>query len=89
MDRAPFAPPNLFQEAKACAKDVTELIEKWHGRGRCLYAVTPRFAITATSEQLALCGEVTNSGSRLCCPQSGMFYILSRCIIGPITLREM
>ena len=58
MDRTPFAPESLSQEAKACHRDVTELIEKWHGRGRCLYAVTPRFAITATSEQLSLCGQV-------------------------------
>jgi len=58
MDRTPFAPESLSQEAKACHRDVTELIEKWHGRGRCLYAVTPRFAITATSEQLSLCGQL-------------------------------
>jgi len=58
MDRAPFAPPGLFQEAKECHADCKYLIDKWHGKGRCLYAVTPRFAITATSEQLKLCGEL-------------------------------
>ncbi len=28
------------------------LIERWHGQGRLLYAVTPRFAPTSTAEQL-------------------------------------
>jgi guanine deaminase len=29
-------------------------IEKWHGRGRALYAITPRFAITSSHEQLEM-----------------------------------
>lgn len=35
-----------------------ELLLKWHGRGRQLYAVIPRFAPTSTSEQLRLAGEL-------------------------------
>ncbi|MDE6393909.1 MAG: amidohydrolase family protein, partial [Duncaniella sp.] len=35
-----------------------ELLCKWHGRGRQLYAVTPRFAPTSTPEQLQLAGEL-------------------------------
>ncbi len=38
-----------------------ELIEKWHGRQRLEYAVTPRFAPTSTDEQLRLAGELFNS----------------------------
>jgi guanine deaminase len=54
MDRnAPAAltdtPRSGYDESKA-------LIGKWHGRGRCLYAITPRFAATSTPEQLELAG---------------------------------
>lgn len=34
------------------------LIERWHGRGRLHYAVTPRFAITSTAAHLRLAGEL-------------------------------
>ncbi|MCR9279551.1 MAG: guanine deaminase [Pseudomonadaceae bacterium] len=34
------------------------LIERWHGQGRLSYAVTPRFAITCTDEQLTRAGEL-------------------------------
>ncbi len=34
------------------------LLEKWHGRGRQLYAVIPRFAPTSTPRQLQLAGEL-------------------------------
>jgi guanine deaminase len=36
----------------------TALIERWHGRGRLAYAVTPRFAVTSTDEQLAMAGRL-------------------------------
>ena len=32
------------------------LIKRWHGKGRQRYAVTPRFAITSTEEQLEAAG---------------------------------
>lgn len=35
-----------------------ELLLKWHGRGRLLYAVVPRFAPTSTPRQLRLAGEL-------------------------------
>lgn len=35
-----------------------ELLQKWHGRGRQLYAVIPRFAPTSTPEQLRLAGRL-------------------------------
>ena len=34
------------------------LIERWHGRDRLLYAVTPRFAPTSTPAQMALAGRL-------------------------------
>jgi guanine deaminase len=56
MDRN--APEALTQEAQACIRDCEQLIQKWHGKDRLQYALTPRFAITSTDAQLALCGEL-------------------------------
>lgn len=44
-------PETAYTQSKA-------LIEKWHGRGRLSYAVTPRFAPTSSREQLAKAGEL-------------------------------
>ncbi|MGF1619776.1 MAG: guanine deaminase [Rhodomicrobiaceae bacterium] len=54
MDRnAPEAlcdtPQRGYDESKA-------LIERWHGRARLTYAITPRFALTSTPEQLEAAG---------------------------------
>jgi guanine deaminase len=54
MDRnAPEAlrdtPQTGYDESKA-------LIAKWHGRGRLLYAITPRYAGSSSPEQLAAAG---------------------------------
>jgi guanine deaminase len=38
------------------------LIERWHGRGRLQYAVTPRFSLSTTDEMLAGCGELMAAG---------------------------
>ncbi len=54
MDRN--APPALTDTARSGYDQSKALIEKWHGRGRCLYAITPRFAVTSTPEQLELAG---------------------------------
>ena len=35
-----------------------ELIQRWHGRGRLAYAVTPRFAISSTPEDLEAAGRL-------------------------------
>ena len=34
------------------------LIERWHGKGRLGYAITPRFALTSSPEQLAAAGRL-------------------------------
>ena len=45
-------PDELCDTAETAYDQSKSLIEKWHGKGRCLYAVTPRFAPTSTSAQL-------------------------------------
>ena len=46
-------PPALLEAARDCVAASRDLIRRWHGTGRQRYAVTPRFAITSTGEQLA------------------------------------
>ncbi|MFD1704093.1 guanine deaminase [Methylopila henanensis] len=54
MDR--HAPAALCDTAASGYDQSKALIEAWHGRGRLVYAVTPRFAITSTPEQLEAAG---------------------------------
>ncbi|AYV22778.1 guanine deaminase [Vibrio mediterranei] len=56
MDRN--APDYLTDTPESGYQASRELIEKWHNRGRLLYAVTPRFAPTSTPEQLATVGKL-------------------------------
>lgn len=48
-----ITPSDLRDTAESFYEDSKELIEKWHGNGRLLYAVTPRFAPTSTENQLS------------------------------------
>lgn len=52
------APDFLINDPKAASAQTREQILKWHGHGRMLYAITPRFAITSTNEELALAGQL-------------------------------
>ncbi|WP_297769019.1 guanine deaminase [uncultured Roseovarius sp.] len=54
MDRN--APEGLRDTAKSGYDDSKALISEWHGKGRALYAITPRFAITSSPEQLEMAG---------------------------------
>ena len=54
MDRN--APAALTDTARSGYDQSKALIDRWHGRGRCLYAVTPRYAGSSTPEQLELAG---------------------------------
>jgi guanine deaminase len=54
MDRN--APPGLLDTAQSGYDDSKALIGEWHGKGRQLYAITPRFAPTSTPEQLEMSG---------------------------------
>ena len=52
------APEALCDSVESSVADTQELIDRWHGNGRQLYAITPRFAITSTEEQLAAAGQL-------------------------------
>ena len=52
------APPPLLDSAESGYRDSKRLIERWHGRGRQLYAISPRFALTSTEAQLAAAGQL-------------------------------
>lgn len=54
MDRN--APEPLRDTAQSGYDESKALIERWHGKGRALYAVTPRFALTSTRGQLQAAG---------------------------------
>jgi guanine deaminase len=56
MDRN--CPDFLRDTAESGARDSETLIQRWHKRGRSLYAITPRFAPTSTPRQLQLAGEL-------------------------------
>ncbi|MDH3616234.1 MAG: guanine deaminase [Gammaproteobacteria bacterium] len=51
-------PDELKDDAESAYIDSKALIEHWHGRGRLGYAITPRFALTSTEEQLAAAGKL-------------------------------
>ena len=48
--------PELHQSPRDAYRDSTELIRRFHRHGRLLYAVTPRFALSASDEMLEMCG---------------------------------
>lgn len=56
MDRN--APDYLCDTAESSYQETKALIQKWHKKGRLRYAVTPRFAITSSDEQLRKAGEL-------------------------------
>lgn len=54
MDRN--CPPGLQDTPQSGYDESKALIARWHGRGRGQYAITPRFAITSTPEQMEMIG---------------------------------
>lgn len=56
MDRN--APEGLRDTPQSGYDDTKALIAEWHGKGRGLYAITPRFAITSTPEQMEMAGQL-------------------------------
>ena len=54
------APEALLDTVQTGFDDSKALIEKWHGKGRNHYAVTPRFAATSTGEQLESAATLLN-----------------------------
>jgi guanine deaminase len=59
MDR--HVPAEVRDDVDHARTDCEALIARWHGRGRCAYAVTPRFAPTSSNAQLALAGDLLRS----------------------------
>jgi guanine deaminase len=62
MDR--HAPKTLcddIDDVDGAERDCHALIERWHGRGRLAFAVTPRFAPTSSDAQLAMAGRLLAS----------------------------
>jgi guanine deaminase len=51
-----LGPPNLRDNVENGRAESERLIDRWHGRGRLRYAVTPRFALTSSDDQLATAG---------------------------------
>ena len=56
MDRN--APQELLDCAVSAHADSECLIGKWHGKGRCSYVISPRFAPTSTPAQLEALGSL-------------------------------
>ena len=52
MDRN--APPGLRDTPQTGYDDTKQVIADWHGKGRNHVAITPRFAITSTAEQMEM-----------------------------------
>lgn len=56
MDRN--APDGLRDTPQSGYDDTKDLIGEWHNNGRAQYAITPRFAITSSPEQLEMAGQL-------------------------------
>jgi guanine deaminase len=54
MDRN--APQGVLDTPQSGYDDTKALIAQWHGKGRQHYAITPRFAITSSPEQMEMAG---------------------------------
>ncbi|KKB62816.1 guanine deaminase [Robbsia andropogonis] len=61
MDR--HCPPWIADTAERGARETEALIQRWHGKQRLAYAITPRFAPTSTPEQLGLAGALAQQYS--------------------------
>jgi len=53
-----FCPEGVADQTEQGLRESEELIQRWHGRGRLGYAITPRLAPTSTDAQLAGAGEL-------------------------------
>jgi guanine deaminase len=51
-------PEELRDDPESGYADSKALIEKWHGKGRLGYAITPRFALTSSEAQLEAAGRL-------------------------------
>ncbi len=51
-------PEKLRDDPESAYSDSRKLIEKWHGKNRLAYAITPRFAVTSSEAQLKAAGKL-------------------------------
>lgn len=58
IDRKGEAPPAYLDTAQSFYANSKSLLQKWHEKGRNLYAITPRFALGSTQQQLDLAGKL-------------------------------
>lgn len=56
MDRN--CPADLRDDPLSAYNDSKRLLQRWHGKGRLGYAITPRFAATSSDDQLAAAGRL-------------------------------
>jgi guanine deaminase len=56
MDR--HVPETVRDTPDLAQRQSVELIDRWHGKGRLRYTVTPRFAPTSSPEQMRVAGEL-------------------------------
>jgi len=56
MDR--HCPETVRDDPESAYSQSRNLLEKWHGKGRLGYAITPRFAVTSSEKQLAAVGKL-------------------------------
>ncbi len=54
--------PDLLCSPEWGLAQSSALIQRWHGRGRLRYAVTPRFSLSTSEAMLAMCGELLGDG---------------------------
>jgi guanine deaminase len=59
------SPDNLRDGATEGVQQSADLADRWHGRGRLGYAITPRFAATSSARQLAAAGELARARPEL------------------------
>jgi guanine deaminase len=57
--------PELEVSPERAYADSLALIERWHGRGRARYAVTPRFSVSCSEGMLEACGALLGSAPDL------------------------
>jgi len=53
-------PPELRDDPESAYNDSKMLIERWHGKDRLGYAITPRFALTSSEAQLEAAGRLAD-----------------------------
>ncbi|PFG39740.1 guanine deaminase [Georgenia soli] len=57
--------PGLHTTPAAALRDGEELVARWHGRGRLRYAVSPRFALSASEAMLESCAALMDAAPGL------------------------